>query len=314
MVAVVATTVFGLPGKQAAAAANTFVVSPASQSVDLSAGTVQVDVQVQDVSNMAAFQFLLRYDRGVLSDPTATVGAFPGSAGQSPECPGQVVDGPEGPGTILFGCATIGQTQGVSGSGTLATVTFRLSGGAQTVINVERTTLTTSIGDDLCTGWCPARGATVTVNGGDPTKDFGLSSTPTPAPQPTDVPTSTSGQPTPTAAGAGGATPPAGVSSGNSGDGPEGAGGAAGGNDTAGGAGSPSGVLGNTGQRGGGASGPPASAGSGNSRIANLGGGPSPQGGRPYGILASSMALGLLGAGLLMAGGRRVRRRAIRDR
>jgi len=305
-----AAAVFGLPGNQASAAASIFAVSPPSQSVDLSAGTVQVQVQVQDASNMAAFQFLLRYDRGVLSDPTASVGPFLGSGGQTPECPNAVVDGQDGAGTILFGCATIGQSQGVSGSGTLATVTFRLAGGSQTSILIERMSLTDALSNSRCP--CSAQDGSVTVNGGDPSKDLGLSATPTPVPEPADTPTTTPGQPTATATTPAGATPRTGGPAGNSGGGPATprGDGTVSGSDSAGSAGSPrSGVLGSTGQAGG-ATGAP---GSGDRRVANLGGGPPQPGSPPYGEIATSLALALSGAGLLVAGGRRVYRRATRD-
>src|SRR5207244_3694750 len=123
------------PG-QAAAQAAAFRIVPAQRTVDLSAGSVSFDVEVSDASGMAAFQFELRYDPGVLAQPSVALGPFLSGPGLSPQCPAPIVDGIDGPGTVLYGCAGSASLDnpGVSGSGTVATVTFRLAGGSSSAI------------------------------------------------------------------------------------------------------------------------------------------------------------------------------------
>jgi hypothetical protein len=162
-----------------------FIVSPPSQTVDLSSGSVQLQVQAQNVVDAASFQFVLRYDSGVLSSPTVTVGPFLGSSGRQVQCPASIVDGPNnGPGTVEFGCVTPGQGAGVSGSGVLATVSFRLAGGSDTAIDLSKDTLSTALAVPLCPGvstdWCPAQGGAVHVKGGNAAGNRGLAPTPTP--------------------------------------------------------------------------------------------------------------------------------------
>ena len=178
----------------------TFSLSPQTQNVDLSAGHVQVTVQISGATNVAAFEFRLRYDPGVLSNPTVQAGPF--LAALSPQCPDALVDvngeGHADPGTVDFGCATIGVTAGESGSGALATVTFQLAGGDQTSVALEHLSATGGppADDNECASGCAAQNGSITVNGGDPSKDHGLSSTPTPIPQQENpAPTSTPVQP-----------------------------------------------------------------------------------------------------------------------
>ncbi len=174
-------------GAAHAQAGPTFVLSPQTQTVDLSAGTVQVQVDIQNAVNMTAFQFVLRYDPGVLSQPNPTVGPLLGSTGLSVQCLPPIVDGASGPGTVQFAClaGVLGAPQ-VTGSGNLATVTFRLAGGASTAVVIEQNRISNANGDYLCPGVgltdCPAQDGSIIVTGGNPALDRGLSPTPTPAP------------------------------------------------------------------------------------------------------------------------------------
>ena len=238
----VVAALMGLGGwrtESASAQAPTFSLAPASQTVALGAGTVQFDVHVDNVTGMAAFGFLLRYDAGVLKNPVVAQGPFLATSGKSPICPAPEIDIPQkGPGTLQYGCGTSGQGQGADGSGVVATVTFTLAGGSSTVINVESASVTDDLGSSLCGGACAGSGGSVNVTGGDSSKNQGLSAAPTPVPQESGntSPTSVAGQPTATPASSGeatpvadAATPPSGTVAGASGGSASAGGGSAGG-------------------------------------------------------------------------------------
>lgn len=220
----------GASGQEVAA----FKLSPQQQTVNLSSGTVSVDVNVVNVTDMASFEFTLRYDRGVLRNPAVVSGPFLGSTGRHVSCLEPVVDSESnGPGTLQFGCATLALGEGVSGSGLLATVTFDLAGGSQTALVFEETVLTNANADSVCAGGalhCGGTNGSITVNGGNPSLNKGLSSRPSvnaPPPEPTPaiggIPISGAGNPTPTTgtgngdAPSGGSTGPAGQPAGQPG-------------------------------------------------------------------------------------------------
>jgi hypothetical protein len=208
-----------------------FRLAPANQTVALSSGTVQVEVRIENVTDLAAFDFVLRYDPGVLESPAVVGGGFLGSTGRHVDCLLPLVDLPEnGEGTVQFGCATLALGVGVSGSGLLATVTFDLAGGAYTPLLLTKVEATNAHGDTRCPGGpasCPVQNGSVTVSGGSSNLQQGVSPTPTPAalpPDPTPVGGTVTGAP-----GSPGAGSPGDASSGGSPAGtPGGSGGPAG--------------------------------------------------------------------------------------
>lgn len=191
-------SVVSLGRAQAGGTVALFILNPQQQTVQLSDGSADVQVRIQNVSGMAAFQFVLRYDAGVLKDPTVDAGSLlPGA-----DCPPTLVD-TNGSGTVQFGCATTGLGSGVSGSGLLATVHFILAGGAFTNVLVEKAEAANSESGSVCANgadFCDVENGFITVAGGDPGKQQGLSATPTPGaatpgptPPSTPLPTATAG-------------------------------------------------------------------------------------------------------------------------
>jgi hypothetical protein len=164
----------------------TFSLSPQNQSVALAAGAVQVQIHVANASDAAGFQFKLRYDRGVLGQPTVQAGGMmPGAQCLDPVIDNNVSGETPDPGTIKFACFS---GTAVSGSGTLGTVTFQLEGGDHTVVNIEQAILDTTLGDAICNP-CAVQNGSITVTGGNASKDTGVGAPPPPpVPQPVSTP------------------------------------------------------------------------------------------------------------------------------
>lgn len=97
-----------------------------------------VDVVVEDVADLGAFEFRLAYDESVLRYLEWAEGPFLGSSGRTVEC----LDPRLAPGSVHILCVTLGQEPpGPDGSGTLATVTFELLGPGTSPLRFEALTL-----------------------------------------------------------------------------------------------------------------------------------------------------------------------------
>jgi hypothetical protein len=102
----------------------TVAIDPPSQSVSVGQ-QFTVDVRVDGVENLGAYEFSLQFDPSKISFVAVSSGSFLGSTGREVSCLDPVVDA----GTLVFGCGTYGsQTPGPSGSGQLAQVTFEAVG------------------------------------------------------------------------------------------------------------------------------------------------------------------------------------------
>jgi hypothetical protein len=92
-----------------------------SGNVQVGGAPFTVDVLVEDVVNLGAFQFTLRYDSSVLGFVGVENGALLASSGRRVEC----LDPRVSPGSVHLVCVTLGALPpGVDGSGVLATLTF----------------------------------------------------------------------------------------------------------------------------------------------------------------------------------------------
>ncbi len=299
------------PHGAAAQSAPAFVLSPQTQTVNLSAGTVSVQVQVQNASNAAGFQFTLRYDPGVLSNPTVQ----PGSLFPSPQCPDPIIDnsGPTltpDPGTVKYGCAT----GSASGSGTLATVTFHLAGGDHTALNIEHAVLDNAVltGAQAICDPCAAQNGSITVTGGAASSDKGLGTPPPPPPVDITNPPPVGGVPV--------ASNPGGSAGGStSGSGTTGAGGTTGtgtGGTTGTGTGSTAGsgatgTIPRSGTTSGGTAGA-STGGAAHTGVGKFGFGPQPQHNNDRrNALLAAFGMAVAGAGMLAAASRRRRARQV---
>ena len=177
-------------------------IDPATQSVNVG-DPVVVDLQLEAVSGLGAYEFELPFDLDLLSFVSVENGPFTGSSGRSVTCFGPLPDALD-EGVVRFACATRGGEPGASGGGLLATVTFQAICPGSSVLD-----LTVELGDPLSSPIPVASvGGTVVAGGSScvtdtPTETPTATPTDTPTAMPTDTPTDTptpSG-PTPTSSG-----------------------------------------------------------------------------------------------------------------
>ena len=133
-----------------------------------------VDVVVDEVSNLGAYEFTLVFDPNIIALRGVSNGPFLGSTGRTVSC----LDPTLGVGSVHFVCTTLGPVPGgASGSGVLATVRFLALAEGSSPLDLQNVVLT-----DITGGSIP-----VTEQDGTAT----VSSGPTPTPPPTATPTST---------------------------------------------------------------------------------------------------------------------------
>ncbi len=126
------------PGPCGVTSALTVCIVPVSQTL-LRNGATTVEIAVANVSGLGAFQFDLHYDPSLVTALDVVEGAFPGSSGRSVTCLTPTLAA----GTIEFVCATLGLAPaGPSGSGTLATATFRGDALGLTALSLDEVILT----------------------------------------------------------------------------------------------------------------------------------------------------------------------------
>jgi hypothetical protein len=121
----------------------TVCVVPASQSVT-QGSQFDVDVAVDAVEDVGAFQFTLKYDPALIRFASASSGSFIRSTGRESNC-SSPAPGSDDDGTATFWCTTIGSTPppGASGSGFLYHVKFNALEPGTTDIALSDVKLTT---------------------------------------------------------------------------------------------------------------------------------------------------------------------------
>jgi hypothetical protein len=98
-------------------------VVPADQDVKLSGGSFDVDIVVEDVTHLGAFQFDLVYDPAIVNASDVTLGAFLGSSGCTVTDVGPFIDNVSG--RVTYAANIVGTCVGPSGDGVVATVTLQ---------------------------------------------------------------------------------------------------------------------------------------------------------------------------------------------
>jgi hypothetical protein len=134
-------------------------IEPASQQV-LPGEYFTVDVRVENVNNLGAYEFTLQFEPSVISYVTVNNGTFLGSTGRSVFCPAPITD----VGTLRFGCVSSdGSTPGPSGSGQLAQVVFQAVAEGTSPLDLVMVALAGPLGEDISAG---AIGGSVNVSSG----------------------------------------------------------------------------------------------------------------------------------------------------
>jgi hypothetical protein len=149
------------------------VVSPGTVSVG---GTVEVRVEMEDVTGLGSYEWSIAYDPNTLELTAPADGGFLGSTGRSVFCPPPILDA----GTVRFGCVSSGSTPAPpSGSGLLSTLTFNALASGSSSLCLKWASLSDALGDDIPTG---VAHSSIAVGGGSPpAPSCGSPATPTPA-------------------------------------------------------------------------------------------------------------------------------------
>jgi len=141
-------TVLGLFGLGAGVfaqdgAAQMSVRTPTDIEIKEGGEDIRVEVLTSDVTNLAAFQFSLKYDRSILQYKGVKEEAFLGSTGRPVMCSDPLDEDKGDTGVVRFACATtaapvsLGGTAGPNGSGTLAEVVFSPVGGGTSPLDLS---------------------------------------------------------------------------------------------------------------------------------------------------------------------------------
>jgi len=186
------------PDDTSAAQGATLSILPNSQNVR-SGDTFTVEIAVANATELAAFEFTISFDPGILSVGSIQESGFLGSTGREVWCEGPLTEPPYvSPGNVKFGCGTpkgASTTALPSGSGVLATVTFAAIGEGVSPLTFGPVNMTDNWGEDRNLPPTVNEAAVRVVGPEDPTPE---SLPPTPTRNPTAMrPTPIPGAPTP---------------------------------------------------------------------------------------------------------------------
>ncbi|MDI6858178.1 MAG: cohesin domain-containing protein [Dehalococcoidia bacterium] len=167
-------------------------VAPASQTVQMAGPTFNVDIVLENVSNLGAFEFTLSFDPDIVRFVGVGPGPFLGSTGRELYCPRPLHYSPSSGDPALdavrFGCVSSDQgagTPGASGSGVVANLQFAARAPGQSVLGLGLSNEVYGIADIFGNGlYVTAQSGSVTVEGSITTP----TSTPR-ADEPTPIPT-----------------------------------------------------------------------------------------------------------------------------
>jgi hypothetical protein len=125
-----------------------------SEAVKAGGPDFAVDVAIDGVTNLGAFQFSLTYDPSIIRYSSVDAGPFLGSSGRSVKClePRVEAGSPE---TLQFTCVTLDApvsipdaVEGPSGSGVLASVKFSPQKKGNTALGLQDVTLVAADADE----------------------------------------------------------------------------------------------------------------------------------------------------------------------
>jgi hypothetical protein len=139
------------PNDTIAAQGATVSLVPSSQVVDLG-DTFTVDFSAENVTNLAAFEFKVSFDPNVLNVESVSQTDFLGSTDRNISCERVTDPIAVPPGNVWFGCVSSASGDAVlpSGSGVLATVTFRAIGDGVSPLIFRKVELTDDFAINCC--------------------------------------------------------------------------------------------------------------------------------------------------------------------
>ena len=114
----------------------TIRIDPQQTTVGISE-VCSLDVVIENVTNLGAFQFDIVYSTDVVHADTALMGPFLGSTGRTVLPVGPDIDNTSVPGRLTFGGATFGTDLGPDGSGVLATLVFISQTAGSTILELQ---------------------------------------------------------------------------------------------------------------------------------------------------------------------------------
>ena len=118
------------------------VIEPASQEVPLGE-SFAVNVMVQNVTNLGAYEFTLLFNPNIISFVSVNNGWFLGSTGRSVYCADPIADG----WVLRFGCVSYSSGRpGPSGSGQLAQIIFQAAAPDEVLLDLSRVALADPLG------------------------------------------------------------------------------------------------------------------------------------------------------------------------
>jgi len=123
-------------------------IDPESQQIPSPGDTTEVNVKVEDVINLGAFEFTLKYDGSIVKILQATdvqLGDFLGSTGRTVVPTGPEIDNDAG--EMTFGAFTFGANPGPDGDGVLATITFTAQSEGDSLLDLTNVQVTNIDGD-----------------------------------------------------------------------------------------------------------------------------------------------------------------------
>ena len=110
-------------------------VEPLDQDVSITGGSFHVDIVVEDVAHLGAFQFDLVYDPAIVTATSVNLGDFLGSTGCTVMEIGATIDNTTG--RLTYAAIILGTCTGPSGNGAVATVTFAPLGMGETNLTLD---------------------------------------------------------------------------------------------------------------------------------------------------------------------------------
>jgi hypothetical protein len=147
-------------------------VDPALPTVSVG-DTFDVRIMVEDVTDLASYEWQLAFDPKVLKVENVANASFLGRTGRTVSCQAPIIgpafatgaDGEEvlvlPEGNVRFGCATLGGEAAPSGSGALARLTFSALAGGTSDLDLVWVQLADALAEDIATqrqGGCAAVG------------------------------------------------------------------------------------------------------------------------------------------------------------